>query len=63
MGDVYIYHPGTGATVAVPEEALPHHRQSGWLLSSEHTANEAQAAETEAKQAKAAKTAESDTGK
>jgi hypothetical protein len=48
MSDVVIYHPGTGGQVAVPEEALPHYRQSGWLLLSEHNANEAARAEQEA---------------
>ena len=48
MSDVVIYHPGTEAQVAVPEESLPHYRQSGWLLLSEHQANEAQRAEREA---------------
>ena len=48
MSDVVIYHPGTDATTAVPEEGLPHYRASGWLLLSEHQANEAQRAEREA---------------
>ena len=45
MSDVLIYHPGTGAQVAVPEEAMPHYRLSGWLLQSEYDANQAAAAE------------------
>jgi len=48
MSDVVIYHPGTDGQVAVPEESLPHYRQSGWLLLSEHQENEAAAAEREA---------------
>jgi hypothetical protein len=48
MSDVMIYHPGTGATAAVPEEGVPHYRTSGWLLLSEHQENEAAAAEREA---------------
>jgi hypothetical protein len=54
MSDVVIYHPGTEAQVAVPEESLPHYRQSGWLLLSEHQANEAQRAEREAAASKPA---------
>ena len=54
MSDVVIYHPGTEAQVAVPEESLPHYRQSGWLLLSEHQENEA-AAEREAAASKAVK--------
>jgi hypothetical protein len=54
MSDVVIYHPGTDATTAVPEEGLPHYRQSGWLLLSEHQANEA---EREKREAAASKTA------
>jgi hypothetical protein len=50
--DVEVYHPGTEATVAVPEEAVPHLRVSGWLLLSEHQENQAQAAEREAAAAK-----------
>jgi hypothetical protein len=41
MSDVVIYHPGTEAQVAVPEESLPQMRRSGWLLLSEHQENEA----------------------
>jgi hypothetical protein len=48
MSDVTIYHPGTGGRVDVPEEAVPHHRMSGWLLLSEHEENEAARAEREA---------------
>jgi hypothetical protein len=48
MSDVIIYHPGTQGRVAVPEEALPHYRMSGWLLLSEHEENEAARAEREA---------------
>jgi len=55
MGDVLIYHPGTGAQVQVPEEAVYHYRQSGWLLQSEWEANQAQAAAAAAKAAKPAK--------
>jgi hypothetical protein len=53
MSDVVIYHPGTDATVAVPEESLPHYRMSGWLLLSEHQENEAARAQREAAEAKA----------
>lgn len=55
MSDVVIYHPGLGAQESVPEESLPHHRQSGWLLLSEHQENEAARAEREAAASKAAK--------
>lgn len=48
MSDVVIYHPATGQQAAVPEEGMPHYRQSGWLLLSEHQQNEAEAAEREA---------------
>jgi hypothetical protein len=54
MSDVMIYHPGTEAQVAVPAEALPHYRASGWLLLSEHQENEAQRAEREAAASKPA---------
>ena len=47
MSDVVVYHPVTEAIVAVPEESVPHLRASGWLLLSEHQANQAQAAERE----------------
>ena len=47
MSDVVAYHPGTEAQVQVPEESMPHLRASGWLLLSEHLANQAQAAERE----------------
>ena len=53
MSDVVIYHPGTGGQVAVPEEAVPIYRRSGWLLLSEHNENQAAAAEREAAAAKA----------
>jgi hypothetical protein len=55
MSDVVIYHPGTAGQAAVPEESLPHYRQSGWLLLSEHNANEATRAEQEAAASKASK--------
>jgi hypothetical protein len=48
VSDVVIYHPGTQGRVAVPEEALPHYRQSGWLLLSEHEENEAAREQREA---------------
>jgi len=54
MSDVVIYHPGIAQQAAVPEEALPHYRQSGWLLLSEHQENEATAAEREAAASKTA---------
>ena len=41
MADVIIYHPETEGTVAVPEEALYHYRQSGWITAAER--NELQA--------------------
>jgi len=47
MSDVVMYHPVTEAIVPVPASAVPHHRMSGWLLLSEHQANQAQAAERE----------------
>ena len=52
MSDVIIYHPGTDARASVPEEAVPHHRRSGWLLLSEHEENEAARAQREAAEAK-----------
>jgi hypothetical protein len=55
MSDVVIYHPGTSAQVAVPEEGLPHYRQSGWLLLSEHQENEAAREQREAAASKASK--------
>jgi hypothetical protein len=55
MSDVVIYHPGTDGQALVPEESLPHYRQSGWLLLSEHNANEADRAAREAAEAKASK--------
>jgi hypothetical protein len=54
VSDVEVYHPGTGATVSVPEESVPHLRISGWLLLSEHRENQAQAAKREAAAAKTA---------
>jgi hypothetical protein len=54
VSDVVIYHPVTEATVAVPEESVPHLRMSGWLLLSEHQENQAQAAKREAAAAKTA---------
>ena len=48
MSDVTIYHPGTGQRASVPEEAVWHHRQSGWLLLSEHEQNEADREQREA---------------
>ena len=52
--NVVIYHPGLGVQESVPEESLPHHRRSGWLLLSEHQENEAQRAEREAAASKPA---------
>ena len=54
MSDVTIYHPGTEARVSVPEEAVPHHRRSGWVLLSEHEENEAARAQREAADSKTA---------
>jgi hypothetical protein len=54
MSDVVIYHPGTDATAAVPQEGLPHYRASGWLLLSEHQENEAAREQREAAEAAAA---------
>jgi hypothetical protein len=54
MSDVVIYHPGTGGQESVPEEGLPHYRQSGWLLLSEHQENEAARTEREAAETSAA---------
>ena len=54
MSDVTIYHPGTGQRASVPEESLPHHRRAGWLLLSEHEANEAARADREAAASKTA---------
>jgi hypothetical protein len=61
MSDVRAYHPGTDATVVVPEESMFHLRQSGWLLESEHAENQA-AAQAEAKPA-AKSAARNDEGK
>lgn len=58
MSDVRAYHPDTGGEALVPQEAMHHLRQSGWLLASEHEANQA-AAEAAAVKGKA-KTAKSD---
>lgn len=58
MADVHIYHPETQATVAVPEEAVPHLRQAGWLLRSEWDDNQAAAEAATAKSAKSAKSTE-----
>jgi hypothetical protein len=55
MSDVVIFHPGTGGQAAVPEEGLPHLRASGWLLLSEHQANEAERERREAAEAKTSK--------
>jgi hypothetical protein len=54
MSNVVIYHPGTEAQVAVPEESLPQMRRSGWLLLSEHQENEAAREKREAAEAAAA---------
>lgn len=48
MPDVEICHPGTGGTALVPDGAVSHYRQSGWLLRSEHEANQAAAEEAAA---------------
>lgn len=57
-----IYHPITRATISVPDESLPHHRRSGWMLLSEwqeqqaaKAAREAEAAAAEAAAAKSGK--------
>jgi hypothetical protein len=55
MSEVRAVHPGTGGEALVDEEAMFHLRQSGWLLASEHEANQAAAAEAEAKSAKGSK--------
>jgi hypothetical protein len=55
MSDVVMYHPVTEAIVAVPEPSVPHLRMSGWLLLSEHQANQAAAAERDAGSKTAAK--------
>jgi len=60
MSDVLAYHPETGATVVVGEEAMYHLRQSGWLLASEHEANQAAAAAAEPAGKAKAKSATSD---
>ncbi len=41
---VLAFHPGTGASVVVSEEALDHMRASGWLPAAEHESNLAEAA-------------------
>lgn len=53
MSDVVIVHPGTSGQALVPEESLPHYRQSGWLLLSEHQENEAAREAAEAAASKA----------
>ena len=59
-----IWHPVTGATAEVSDDAVWHHRQSGWLLASEREDHEARLAERAAAQDKAAaKAAPSDKGK
>ena len=55
MSDTVMYHPVTEAIVAVPDSAVPHLRMSGWLLLSEHEANQAAAAERDAASKTAAK--------
>lgn len=55
MADTFIYHPGTDATVPVPEESVWHYRQAGWLLRSEWDEQQAQAAKRDAAEAEAAK--------
>ena len=55
MSDIVMYHPVTEAIVAVPDSAVPHLRMSGWLLLSEHEANQAAAAERDAASKTAAK--------
>lgn len=52
---VAAYHPGTGASVVVSEEALDHMRVSGWLSAAEHEAN---LAEQQAREQQAAKAAQ-----
>jgi hypothetical protein len=54
---VEAYHPGTGHKTLVPASAMQALRQSGWLLASEHAANEEAAAQQAAKAAKDTKTA------
>jgi hypothetical protein len=54
MSNVVIYHPGLDRSESVPEEGLPHYRQSGWLLLSEHQENEAAREKREAAEAAAA---------
>lgn len=49
MADVQIYHPSTEGVADVPEEAVWHYRQSGWVLLSEW--QEARDTETAARQA------------
>ena len=58
MSEVRAYHPGTGGECVVDEEAMPHLRRSGWLLTSEWEANQAAAAEA-ADKAPAVKSAKS----
>jgi hypothetical protein len=54
VSDVVAYHPVTEAQAQVPEESMPHLRQSGWLLLDEHLANQAAAAERDAAASKTA---------
>jgi hypothetical protein len=54
MSDVVIYHKDLDRSESVPEEGLPHYRQSGWLLLSEHQANEAEREKREAAASKPA---------
>lgn len=54
---VEVYHPGLDRKEVMPASSLPHLRQSGWLLASEHAENQAAA------DAAAAKTAPKSEGK
>ena len=53
---VLMWHPGTQATFEAPDDAVPHYRQSGWLLASERSDHLARIAErAKADQPKTAK--------
>jgi hypothetical protein len=40
-----MWHPVTGGVFDAPDEAVPHYRQSGWLLAAEREEHEQRAAE------------------
>lgn len=61
MALVVAYHPELDRTAEVEADAMPQLRQSGWLLYSEHQANQAAAEEAAAKKTKSGKAAADET--